>query len=119
MSYRYQAPYRNDPPSQAQAQAPVQPMPQAVSLMLAMLVVFVIVSLVVLLAGRIPFTPTVVALDGPTYLDYFPAQDELLGSYGYTLEGKVHIPIDQAIDLIVERGLPALETTTPAATPTP
>lgn len=95
MSYRYQRPYQS-----------IQRSPSAVRIMAALLVVFVVVSLMVILAGRVPFAPSVTPLSGPTYLDYVIPDRELLSSYGFTVEGSVHIPIDRAMDLLVERGLP-------------
>jgi len=75
--------------------------------MIAGLVVFIMLSLVVLLAGRLPFTPQPAPVTGNTYQQsYVKEARKLLSNYGYTMEGKVHIPIDRAMDLIVERGLP-------------
>lgn len=95
MSYRYQRSYQ-----------PIQRAPSAVRIMATLLVVFVIVSLMVILAGRVPFAPRVTPLSGPTYLDYVIPDRELLDSYGFTVDGSVHIPINRAMDLLVERGLP-------------
>lgn len=78
-------------------------------LMIASLMVFLVLSLVVLLAGRLPFTPQPAPVTGNTYRTYVNDARTLLDSYGYTMEGKVHIPIDRAMDLIVERGLPVRE----------
>jgi hypothetical protein len=83
--------------------------------MTALLVAFVLVTLLILLAGRLPFTPTPLANTGATYKEYVARDTTLLTSYGNTTEGKVHIPIDQAMKLIVERGLPVRNN--PSATP--
>lgn len=82
-------------------------------LMIGLLIGFVVVSLFVLLAGRTPFVPGVTPLTGPTYQTYVANDRQLLSSYGYTLEGAVHIPIDQAMDLIVQRGLPTRDNPSP------
>jgi hypothetical protein len=104
MSYRYRA------STQPQAQPP-----SALRIMTALVLAFVMVSLIVLLAGRLPFTPTPLANSGGTYKQYVARDTELLTTYGKTAEGKVHIPIDQAMKLIVERGLPVRDN--PSATP--
>jgi hypothetical protein len=46
-------------------------------------------------------------------------EDQTLGSYKWIdpPQGIVQIPIDRAIDLLAERGLPEPETTEPTATP--
>jgi hypothetical protein len=86
-------------------------MPNERRIMIAMLVSFVLVSLLVLWAGRLPVTPGITPLDGPTYKTYVAADRELLSSYGRTAEGAVHIPVTRAMDLIAERGLPTREVT--------
>jgi hypothetical protein len=92
----------------------VQP-PSALRIMTVLLVAFVLISLVIFLAGRLPFTPTPLANTGSTYKQYVARDTELLSTYGNTTEGNVHIPIDQAMKLIVERGLPVRNN--PSATP--
>jgi hypothetical protein len=104
MSYRLRA-YDQD---QAQAQPP-----SALRIMTALLVAFVVVSLLIFLAGRLPFTPTPLVETGPTYKQYVARDTELLSTYGNTTEGNVHIPIDQAMKLIVERGLPVRNNPSP------
>jgi hypothetical protein len=44
-------------------------------------------------------------------------QEDLLGSYGWVdrAGGKVHIPIDRAMELVIERGLPARQGATQTA----
>jgi hypothetical protein len=105
MSYRFNTP---------------APPPRPISMraaMTAMLVAFVVVSLFVFLAGRVPFTPTPTPLDRgqTTYRNYVAADRELLGGYARTPDGRVQIPIDRAMDLLVERGLPTRDN--PSATP--
>lgn len=86
-------------------------------LMIAGLLAFVLISLLVLLAGRVPFPPQPGAPVGTNTAASYQARDrELLKTYGYTMEGKVHIPITEAMRLIVERQLPVAEAT---ATPKP
>jgi hypothetical protein len=110
MSYRYPESYQ---PQQAyQAQPAARRTPSARPIMAALLATFVVVSLLVLLAGRVPFVPDVVPLSGPTYRDYVIPDRQLLDSYGFTTEGRVHIPIERAMDLVVERGLPTSESAT-------
>ncbi len=104
--------YRPRTPEYASQQ---QALPSARRIMVAMLVTFVIVSFLVLFAGRIPVTPQPQFPEGINYRQYTQEADVLLSSYGNTLEGRVHIPIDRAMDLIVERGLPLRDD--PSATP--
>ncbi|MFQ3663722.1 MAG: hypothetical protein SNJ69_15185 [Chloroflexaceae bacterium] len=112
MSYRFQPSY---PPEQRQVtyQPARQGAPGVAQIMSGLLVTFLVVSLLVMLAGRVPFVPSVTPLDGPTYKDYVLPDRDLLSRYGYTMEGKVHIPIDRAMDLIVERGLPTRSNPSP------
>lgn len=103
MSYRYRT-------------SPYEPAPQAPGasrIMIALVAAFVLLSLFVLLAGRVPFPPTPGLPEGDTYRSYVEADRALLKDYGYTLEGKVHIPIDLAMDLIAQRGLPVRENPSP------
>ncbi|WP_028458896.1 hypothetical protein [Chloroflexus sp. Y-396-1] len=112
MSYRpnYSAPrYTVARPSQPARASRTAVEPSLSRLMIAGLMVFIVLSLVVLLAGRLPFTPQPAPVTGNTYQSYVNEARTLLNSYGYTMEGKVHIPIDRAMDLIVERGLPVRE----------
>lgn len=113
MSYRFQPSYRPQQPTAYRPRQPERGMPDVLRIMTGFLVAFVIVSLLVLLAGRIPFAPRPTPLSGPTYKEYVARDRELLNSYGYTMEGKIHIPIDRAMDLIVERGLPTRANPTP------
>lgn len=106
--------YRFNTPTYERAR-PRRRTPSARSIMVALLGAFVVLSLVVLLAGRLPFTPTPTAIQGSTYRGYVDRDRELLSSYGYTLEGRVHIPIERAMDLTAERGLPVRDN--PSATP--
>jgi hypothetical protein len=100
--------------SRAFNEAPVQ-VPSALRLMTTLVVAFVMISLLVLLAGRVPLPPHSVPESGTSYKVYVARDTQLLSTYGYTTEGKVHIPIDRAMQLIVERGLPVRDNAT--ATP--
>lgn len=102
--------YRTRTPEYAQ---PQPALPSARRIMVAMLVTFVVVSFLVLFAGRLPVTPQPLFPEGPTYRQYTQEADVLLSSYGNTIEGRVHIPIDRAMDLIVERGLPVRDNASP------
>jgi hypothetical protein len=110
MDYRYQSSYQ--PERVFQPQAAARRTPSARPIMAALLATFVVVSLLVLLAGRVPFVPDVVPLSGPTAQEYVARDRQLLSSYGFTTEGRVHVPIEHAMDLLVERGLPASESVT-------
>jgi len=51
---------------------------------------------------------------------YLKKEQERLNSYGVNSEtGAVHIPIERAMELMVERGLPSRKTTPPAVTGPP
>jgi hypothetical protein len=89
-----------------------RPEPSLRVMMTGLLVGFVVVSLLVFLAGRLPFTPTPIPLSGTTYRDYLAVDRELLTTYGRTEQGTIHIPLDRAMDLIAERGLPTRENPT-------
>ncbi|MEI8307181.1 MAG: hypothetical protein WCF99_08950 [Chloroflexales bacterium] len=102
--------YRSRSYDQVQVQA--QP-PSALRIMTALLVAFVMISLIFILAGRVPFTPTPLVDTGASYKDYVTRDTTLLTTYGNTLEGNVHIPIDQAMKLIAERGLPVRDNPSP------
>ncbi|MBX0327354.1 hypothetical protein K2Z83_06650 [Oscillochloris sp. ZM17-4] len=101
MNYRFRA-----------YEAQVQP-PSALRIMTALVIAFVLVSLLILLAGRLPFTPAPLVDTGTTYRQYVARDTELLSTYGNTIEGNVHIPIDRAMQLIVERGLPVRDNPSP------
>lgn len=92
-----------------------RPEPSLRVMMTGLLVGFVVVSLLVFLAGRVPFTPTSTPLSGPSYRDYAAVDRELLSTYGRTEAGAIHIPIDRAMDLLAERGLPTRDN--PSETP--
>ncbi|NTW01367.1 MAG: hypothetical protein HGA19_08645 [Oscillochloris sp.] len=106
MSYRVRT--YNQAPVQSQVQAP-----SALRIMTALLVAFVLLSLLILLAGRVPFTPIPLPQSGTNYHQFVAKDTELLSTYGNTAEGAVHIPISRAMQLIVERGLPVSDNPLP------
>ncbi|EFO79533.1 hypothetical protein OSCT_2659 [Oscillochloris trichoides DG-6] len=81
--------------------------------MTTLVIAFVLITLLVLFAGRVPFRPAPIAQPGTPASVYIERDTQLLSTYGYTLEGTVHIPIDRAMELIVERGLPVRADATP------
>lgn len=105
MSYRFGTP------------APAPRQPSLRTMMTGLLVAFVVVSLLVFLAGRVPFVPTPSPVDRSqtTYRNYVEADRALLSEYARTSDGRIQIPIDRAMDLLVERGLPTRDN--PGATP--
>lgn len=111
-SFRFSNSYQAPPPplSEAQAQAQVS---RERRQMIGMLITFVVVSVLVLFAGRIPTKPGVTPLAGPKAADYVAEAQALLTSYGTNADGSVHIPIDVAMDLIAQRGLPVRENPSP------
>lgn len=111
-SFRYSNSYQAPPQTQTPAQTQTRVLWERRQ-MIGMLITFVLVSLLVLLAGRMPTSPSVTPLAGPTAAEYQAEARALLGSYGYTLEGKVHLPIEVAMDLIAERGLPVRDNPSP------
>ncbi|NNJ09608.1 hypothetical protein EKD04_004645 [Chloroflexales bacterium ZM16-3] len=95
-----------------ESQVQVQP-PSALRIMTALVVAVVMVSLLILLAGRLPFPPQPLAQTGPFATEYVARDTALLTTYGNTLEGQIHIPISRAMQLIVERGLPVRDNPSP------
>jgi hypothetical protein len=104
MSYRFSNPY-----------TPRSPQPSLRTMMTGLVVAFVMISLVVFLAGRVPFVPSATPLSGVSYRDYVAQDRATLSTYGRTEQGTIHIPIDRAMDLVAERGLPTR--TNPSPTP--
>lgn len=102
MSYRYSNSY-----------TPKAPEPSLRVMMTGLLVGFVVVSLLVFLFGRVPFTPTSTPLSGTTYKEYVARDQELLTTYGRTPQGSIHIPLERAMELTAERGLPTRENPSP------
>jgi hypothetical protein len=102
MSYRYRTPS----PSFAPEGLPESQELSVGTKMLVAVLGFVLVSLLVLFVGRVPFQPQPDVITGPVAETYLVEDTRLLSSYGYTIEGNVHIPIERAMELTVERGLP-------------
>lgn len=107
MSYRYQGSFQRPQPQAYRPEGTARRL-SAQPIMAVLLAAFVVVSLLVLLAGRMPGPPEVLPLQGVDYRQYVERDQRLLGSYGYTLEGNVHLPVERAMDLIVQRGLPTV-----------
>jgi hypothetical protein len=108
MNFRYSNSYEAQPEPRPQTRAPNER-----RLIIGLLIGFVVVSLIVLLAGRVPTVPSVMPLSGPNAATFQAEARTLLGSYGTTAEGTIHIPIDRAIDLIAQRGLPTRDNPSP------
>ena len=116
MSFRYSNNYKPQPQPEVQPQLQAQTqegMPRERRLIVWYLITFLVVSLIVLWAGRFPIVPSVTPLDGPNAANYQAQARALLGSYGTTAEGKVHISIDRAMELIAQRGLPVRDNPSP------
>ncbi|NTV63277.1 MAG: hypothetical protein HGA65_07040 [Oscillochloris sp.] len=110
MSYRV----RSFAPAPAPKSASDQPqVPSALRIMTALVIAFVLISLLILLAGRVPFSPQPLPQSGSTSAQYVSDANQLLTTYGRNADGTYHIPINEAMKLIVERGLPVRATATP------
>lgn len=81
----------------------------AVMLMTTALVIFVALSVFVIVMGILPTRPVLPQVGSAQEWRTLRAeQQELLGSYGWIDKenGVVHIPVERAMSLLVERGLP-------------
>ncbi len=81
----------------------------AVMLMATALVVFVALSVLIVVMGKLPTRPVLTQVGSAQEWRTLRAeQQELLGSYGWIDEENsvVHIPVERAMSLLVERGLP-------------
>jgi hypothetical protein len=87
--------------------APYETPRQAASLsrlMLAGLVAFVVISLVVMFAGQVPFQPKADLLNYErTSVDYRNAAQQQLTTYARGTDGSVQIPIERAMTLLIEQ----------------
>lgn len=106
----------------AQSYAPVRRaprMPSARNLIITMLAVFLVVTVIILGLGDLPARPGPETYTGLTYRDLKVQDERLLTTYGWVnqQEGVVRIPIDRAIDLVAERGLPVRSEAQQATTP--
>lgn len=100
MSYRFRTdPYAEPRPSTTRV---------ARNAMLAMLIAFVALALMFLFLGDIDQSIRAQQIPGPSYEQVKLEYAERLSSYGWVdrSAGTVHIPIDEAIRLTAERGLP-------------
>ncbi|NJM06209.1 hypothetical protein HC891_08425 [Candidatus Gracilibacteria bacterium] len=81
--------------------------PSVRGMIVAGLITFVVLSLLVFFAGNMPLAPQPdPEVSGPTYQEFRLAEDAILTNYGLHEDGRIHIPIDRAIELTAERGLP-------------
>lgn len=80
----------------------------SLNVMVLALGVFVMIAVLALLAGSFPVRPTPAPTTGTTYREINGAAFDRLDTYGWIdpSQGQVHIPIDQAFDLLIERGVP-------------
>ncbi len=65
----------------------------------------------------LPPPPRVQPNPGEDLRNYYRSQQDLLNSYGWIdrQNGIVHLPIDRAMELLLQRGLPTRSTTAPQA----
>jgi hypothetical protein len=113
MSYRAPSykPATDSAPAQVQA-------PSALRIMTALVIAFVLITLVIMLAGRVPLVPSPITQPGTTAAQYVEQATQLLNAApGRNSDGTYHIPIEQAVKLIAERGLPVRDN--PSQTPKP
>ncbi len=81
----------------------------AVMLMATALVVFVALSVFIVVMGKLPTRPVLTPVGSAQEWRTLRAeQQEVLSSYGWIDEenGVVRIPVERAMSLLVERGLP-------------
>jgi hypothetical protein len=73
--------------------------------MLTILIVFAIVSISIVALGQLPSPLSPTPYSGPVYRDFKVQDEALLTSYGWVdqANGVVRIPIEAAMDLIIER----------------
>ena len=78
------------------------------NVMVALLISFLVVTAMVLAWGEFGSISQPLRLGSPTYREFKAEANERLSTYGWMdrQTNTVHIPIDRAIDLTVERGLP-------------
>jgi hypothetical protein len=68
------------------------------------------------ISDELPSGPTLQVVPGLDLREIRAAEEDRLNSYGWVDEGGrvVHIPIEKAIDAVVEKGMPARTETPPA-----
>jgi len=92
--------YRNDA-------GPMRREPSVRGMIIAGLLTFIVLSLLVMFAGNLPLAPQPdPPVSGPTYEQFRQEEDAILNSYGQFPDGRIHIPIERAIEITAERGLP-------------
>jgi hypothetical protein len=60
-----------------------------------------------------PSTPLIQALPVRDIKDFRRKEEEDLTTYGYTKEGKIHIPVEEALKIVAKRGLPSVTSEMP------
>jgi hypothetical protein len=100
MSYRFQNDYY----------APIQQKPTRVArnAMIGMLATFLVFAVLFFFLGDVEQSVVPETISGPNYTQVNQEYQQRLTNYGWVDRnaGKVHIPIDRAIDLLAQRGLP-------------
>lgn len=86
--------------------------PSAVVLLTGVLIAFVAFSVLIIVMGNLPTAPAFTHVSTGTLNEWRQlkaSETEQLNSYGWVDEqaGYVHIPIDRAMDLVLQQGLPA------------
>jgi hypothetical protein len=78
------------------------------TIIVVMIAIFFAISITALLAGFLPAKPAVLPTTGVTYQEVFAQDRQVLDNYAWLnrQEGRVYIPVNRAMDLIAERGLP-------------
>jgi hypothetical protein len=81
------------------------------NVVIALMAVFITVSCIILISGVLPASPTVQPLEGYSYSELEVEDELVLGTYSWVNreEGVVAIPVDRALELIAEEGLPTRE----------
>lgn len=81
------------------------------NVVIALMAVFIAVSCIILISGVLPVRPTVQPLEGYSYSELQVENELVLGTYGWVNrdEGIVALPIDRALELVANEGLPTRE----------
>lgn len=86
----------------------------AVRAMIVALIAFTAASIIVIVLGNVPTAPKLPGIPTGQWEELEAEQTELLNTYGWIDEeaGVVHIPIERAIELQLDRGYPVSAETT-------
>ncbi|MCG8351097.1 MAG: hypothetical protein MI924_25285 [Chloroflexales bacterium] len=103
----------------APARAQDAQLPKASSIMLTILIVFAIMSISIVALGQLPSPLLPAPYSGPVYRDIKGSDEAQLNGYGWVdqANGVVHIPIEAAMDLIIERDEIPVRPEAPQAAP--